>query len=142
MVVEDDALIGMLLTEMLESMGHSVCAVAINQLDAVAAALQYTPDLMLVDARLRQGCGIAAVTEILRSGFIPHAFVTGDTAEVHLQMPNAVVIDKPFREQDLMQGIQQALEPNRSARKKTGSEPVRGFHDEQTITAHLGYRVI
>jgi two-component system, response regulator PdtaR len=109
MVVEDDALIGMLLTDMLEGMGHDVCAVAVSQLDAVAAAQRCKPDLMLVDARLREGCGIAAVTEILRSGYIPHAFVTGDKAEVRSLMPRAVVIDKPFREQDLVRGIQRAL---------------------------------
>jgi two-component system, response regulator PdtaR len=109
MVVEDDALIGMLLADMLEGMGHDVCAVAASQPDAVAAARRCKPDLMLVDARLREGCGIAAVTEILRSGYIPHAFVTGDTAEVHSIRPHAVVIDKPFREQDLAQGIRRAL---------------------------------
>ncbi len=112
MVVEDDALIGMLLTDMLEGMGHDVCAVVASQRDAVAAALRCKPDLMLVDARLRGGCGIAAVTEILRSGFIPHAFVTGDTAEVHAIRPHAVVIDKPFREQELVQGIRRALAPD------------------------------
>jgi two-component system, response regulator PdtaR len=109
MVVEDDALIGMLLTEMLEGMGHGVCALASTEPEAVEAALRCKPDLMLVDARLRHGCGLAAVEEILRSGFIPHIFVTGDTAEVQSLRPDAVVVDKPFRELDLVCGIQRAL---------------------------------
>jgi two-component system, response regulator PdtaR len=110
MVVEDDALIGMLLTEMLESMGHRVCSVAVNQRDAVLSAQKYRPDFMLVDSRLRQGCGIETVAEILRSGFIPHAFVTGDAAEIRSLNPHAVIIDKPFREQDLRHGIERALQ--------------------------------
>jgi two-component system, response regulator PdtaR len=110
MVVEDDALIGMLLTEMLEGMGHDVCAVACTEPEAVEAALRCKPDLMLVDARLRHGSGLAAVTEILRSGFIPHIFVTGDPADVQSLRPGAVIVDKPFRERDLLCGIQRALD--------------------------------
>jgi two-component system, response regulator PdtaR len=110
MVVEDDALIGMLLTEMLEGLGHGVCAVACTEPEAVEAALRCKPDLMLVDARLRDGSGLSAVTEILRSGFIPHIFVTGDAAEVQSLRPGVVVIDKPFREKDLICGIQRALD--------------------------------
>jgi two-component system, response regulator PdtaR len=110
MVVEDDALIGILLTEMLEEMGHSVCAVAYTETEAVAAALCCKPDLMLVDARLRHGSGLSAVTEILRFGYIPHIFVTGDTAEVQRLRPDAVIIDKPFREKDLTAGIRRALD--------------------------------
>jgi two-component system, response regulator PdtaR len=109
MVVEDDALIGMLLTEMLEGMGHGVCAVACTEPEAVEAALRCKPDLMLVDARLGRGSGLSAVAEILRSGFIPHIFVTGDTSEVQSLRPDAVVIDKPFRERDLISGIQRAF---------------------------------
>jgi two-component system, response regulator PdtaR len=110
MVVEDDALIGMLLTEMLEGLGHSVCAVACTELEAVSAALRCRPNLMLVDARLRHGSGLSAVAEILRLGFIPHIFITGDTAEVQSLRPDAVIIDKPFREQDLIAGIRRALD--------------------------------
>jgi two-component system, response regulator PdtaR len=113
MVVEDDALIGMLLTEMLEGMGHGVCAMACTEPEAVAAALRSKPDLMVVDARLGDGSGLSAVTQILRSGYIPHMFVTGDTAEVQTLRPDAVVIDKPFRERDLIFGIQRALVQSR-----------------------------
>ena len=36
----DDALIGMLLAEVLERMGHEVCAIEANEADAVAAAVR------------------------------------------------------------------------------------------------------
>ena len=52
LVVEDDAIIGGLLAETLEGLGHTVCAVERNAADAVAAALRWRPDLMIVDVGL------------------------------------------------------------------------------------------
>ena len=83
LVVEDDAMIGGLLAETLEGLGHAVCAVETNVAKAVAAASHWRPDLMIVDVGLGEASGIAAVKEILRSGFVPHVFVTGDPCERH-----------------------------------------------------------
>lgn len=110
LVMEDDALIGMLLTEMLEGMGHGVCAVAATEADAVAAAAQHKPDMMIVDARLRHGSGIVAVEEILRTGFIAHVFISGDAATVRQLRPDDVIVEKPFRESDLVGAMQRALD--------------------------------
>ena len=68
LVIEDDALIAMLLTEMLAGMGHDVCATAATEAEAVSAATRYDPDLMIVDAGLGRGSGVSAVEEILRAG--------------------------------------------------------------------------
>ncbi len=108
LVVEDDILIGMLLAEMLEGMGHDVCAVEATEADAVTAALQYKPDLMIVDARLGDGSGVSAVEQILRTGPVPHLFVSGETSKVKALRPDAVVIQKPFLETDLARAIQRA----------------------------------
>jgi len=109
LVVEDDAMIGMLLAEMLEAMGHDICAIEATEVDAVAAAVQFRPNLMIVDVRLDDGSGLAAVEEILRTGPVPHLFVSGDTSRVRALRPGAVVIQKPFRESDLARAIQCAL---------------------------------
>jgi CheY-like chemotaxis protein len=79
LVVEDDAMIGGLLAETLEDLGHTVCAVESNVANAVAAASHWRPDLMIVDMGLGEASGIVAVQEILRRGFVPHVFVTGGT---------------------------------------------------------------
>ena len=42
LVVEDDALIAMLLSELLAGMGHDVCATAASEADAVIAAAATT----------------------------------------------------------------------------------------------------
>ena len=65
------------LAKCLREMGHVVCAIEATEAGAVAAAAQFGPDLMIVDAQLRDGSGVIAVEEILQTGFIPHVFVSG-----------------------------------------------------------------
>jgi CheY-like chemotaxis protein len=107
--VEDDALLGMTLGDVIEGMGHTVCSIESTQSGAVAAAARCRPDLMIVDARLRSGSGIAAVEEIHRAGPLPHLFVTGDVSGVLAKCPEAVIIQKPFRESDLVLAMERAL---------------------------------
>jgi two-component system, response regulator PdtaR len=109
LVVEDDVMIGELLAETLEGLGHTVCAVERNVADAVAAASHWRPDLMIVDVGLGEASGIAAVKEILRGEFVPHVFVTGDTVRGMTLGAEAVLIQKPFRVSDLERAIERAL---------------------------------
>lgn len=108
LVVEDDALLGMYLAEMLIGMGYDICAIEATEADAVTAAARHGPDLMIVDARLRDGSGISAVEQILRAQAIPHVFVTGDAKSVQEARPTATVLRKPFRESELASAIQRA----------------------------------
>jgi two-component system, response regulator PdtaR len=109
LVVEDDALIAMLLAELLAGMGHDVCAIAATEAEAVIAATRYGPDLMIVDAGLGRGSGVSAVEEILRAGPLAHVFISGDAERVRLRKPDAVVVRKPFREAELARAIDLAL---------------------------------
>ena len=109
LVVEDDLVIGGLLAETLEDLGYVVCAVETDAANAVAAAARHRPDLMIVDVGLGEASGVAAVKEILRAGFVPHVFVTGDALGVLSLGPDAVLIQKPFREPDIVKAIQRAL---------------------------------
>ena len=110
LIVEDDAMIGGLLAETLEGLGHGVSAVENNVDNAVAAASRCRPDLMIVDVGLGEASGVAAVNEILRSGFVPHVFVTERDAVRGTPLgPDTVLIRKPFRVSDLDQAIQRAL---------------------------------
>ncbi|PKU23005.1 response regulator [Telmatospirillum siberiense] len=110
LVIEDDAVIGLLLGEMLVEMGHDMCAIAATETAAVIAAGRYDPDLMIVDARLGEGSGLSAVEEIRRTGPIPHLFVSGDASRVRALRPKAVVLQKPFREAELVRAIQRVLD--------------------------------
>jgi CheY-like chemotaxis protein len=107
--VDDDAVIAMLLGEVLADMGHEVCATEGTEADAVAAAARCRPDLMIVDAQLGTGSGIAAVAQILCTGFIPHLFMSGDPLGLSVLRPGTVVIEKPFVETDLVRAMNRAL---------------------------------
>ena len=109
LVVEDDALIAMLLAELLAGMGHDVCATAATEAEAVSAASRYGPDLMIVDAGLGRGSGVSAVEEILRVKPVPHVFISGDVDRVRVRKPDAVVVRKPFREAELARAIDLVL---------------------------------
>jgi two-component system, response regulator PdtaR len=109
LIVEDDPMIGPLLAEMLEDLGHFICGVEVNAIDAVAAAARYHPDLMIVDVGLGEKSGVAAVKEILSRGFVPHVFVTGDILRNLRLGPGAILIQKPFRGPEIVAAIQRAV---------------------------------
>ena len=109
LVIEDDALIVMLLAEVLKGMGHDVCATAATEAEAVSAAARHRPDLMIVDAGLGHGSGVAAVEEILRAGPVAHLFLSGDAGRVQTRRPDAIVVRKPFRQAELARAIDTAL---------------------------------
>jgi two-component system, response regulator PdtaR len=108
LLAEDDAMIGLLLADVLDGMGHA-CTIAATEAETVLAARHYRPDLMIVDAQLGEGSGIAAVQEIVRGGPVPHLFVSGNAARVLMLQPDALVLQKPFREADLAEAISRAL---------------------------------
>jgi CheY-like chemotaxis protein len=90
-------------------MGHVVCVIATTEAQAVAEAAHCKPYLMIVDASLREGSGVAAVEEILRAGFVPQVFVSGDAESVRALRPGAIVMEKPCRDLQFGNAIQQAL---------------------------------
>ena len=111
LVVEDDAIIGGLLAETFEGLGHTVCAVETNVAEAAGAASHWLPDLMIVDVGLGEWSGLVAVKEILRSRFVLHVFVTGNAVRGMPLGPSTVLIQKPFRVSDLERAIQRAIAP-------------------------------
>lgn len=112
--MEDEAINAMLLAEVLEDMGHDVCAIEATEASAVTTALCCKPDLMIVDATLGDGSGVAAVVEILRTRSVRHLFVPGDISRVSGIRPGTVVLQKPFRIADLERAIAQAVAINRA----------------------------
>jgi CheY-like chemotaxis protein len=109
MVVEDDAIIGGLLAELLNALGHEVCAIEASESSAVAVAGRSKPDLMIIDAQLQDGSGIRAVETINRFVHIPHIFVCFNASRVRAIKPDSIVLQKPYFESDLVLAIQSAL---------------------------------
>ena len=120
LIVEDDLTIGPLLAETLEQLGHVVCALEVDAAAAVSAARRYHPDLMIVDIGLGEASGIAAVEEILKEGFAPHVFVTGDGLRGLPLGPEAVLIQKPYKSSDLVAAITRSID-GKAKRDGSGS---------------------
>ena len=109
LIIEDEAIIGMLLSEVLLGMGHSVIGVIGTESAAVTLAAEYRPDLLIVDAGLTKGNGISAVDKIIAERYVPHFFTTGNALKVRLVKPDAIILEKPFHEADLAEAIDKAL---------------------------------
>lgn len=109
LVVEDDALQGMVLGEILEEIGHKVCAVTQTVSGAVACVERYRPELLVVDQWLKDGSGLSLIEKVCKNSHIPHLFVTGDIAKIRLARPEAIVVQKPYQLFELEEAIQRAM---------------------------------
>nr|WP_294514735.1 response regulator [uncultured Rhodopila sp.] len=107
LVVEDDAMIGILLAEMLGDLGYNVCAIAATEDDAVTDAARCKPGLLIVDQQLREGNGSSAVARILLHGPVPCVFISG--APMRSSRTAKKVLRKPFVEGDLMRAIRDVV---------------------------------
>ena len=115
-IVEDDALIGRYLDDLLSGMGHDVRAIAHTEPDAVAAASQHQPELMIVDGNLREGSGVSAMRQILSQGYVHHFYVTGNALAIAQIVDDAIIITKPFNLRDLQGAITKAMRIDRIQR--------------------------
>jgi CheY-like chemotaxis protein len=108
LVIEDEPLVAINIKISLEELGYTSLQTAATEEKAVAVALQRKPDLITADVRLAKGCGIAAVRAILRKTDVPVVFITDNANVVLEQMPDAVVVQKPYRYEALQQAIARA----------------------------------
>jgi two-component SAPR family response regulator len=102
LVVEDEALIAVMVEDMLLEMGSEVVGPAVTIEGALALARQETLDAAVLDVNVR-GERIDPVAEALMARGVPMLFATG-YGEVRLAsgMP---VIDKPYTQEKLARGL-------------------------------------
>ena len=128
LIIEDEPLVALDLQRMLQELGHSVVAMARTRDEAVRAALELRPGLILSDIRLADGSsGLDAVNEILPSLKAPVIFVTAFPENLLTgSMPEpAFLIKKPFTRDSLKAAVSQALlfHRKRRARKPETASP-------------------
>lgn len=113
MVIEDEAIIAMDLSAIVEGMGHSVTGIARTRNEAVALAGRERPDLILADIQLADNSsGIEAVNDILaRLGDLPVIFVTAFPERLLTgERPEpAFLINKPYTEEQVRSAVSQAM---------------------------------
>ena len=112
MIIEDEAIIALHLKSLMVSMGNDVAAIVRTESEAIAAAAQVEPELILADVNLADGSsGIDAVRHILKSLSVPVIFITAFpekllTGDGH---EPAFVISKPFDPDNVVATVWQAL---------------------------------
>lgn len=117
LIVEDEAIVAMEYKISLVKHGHTVTAIASSYNSALLAFNANTPDLMLVDIKLKgEKDGIEVALEIRQYSNIPIIFLTGNTELITVErlkhIDNSFFFSKPILTNILL------LEINRSLSKK------------------------
>lgn len=113
LIIEDEAIIAMDLSAIVEEMGHGVTGIARTRDQAVKMAARERPDLVLADIQLADNSsGVDAVNDILGSlpdvpvifiTAFPERLLTGDRPEP------AFLINKPYSENQVRSAVSQAM---------------------------------
>lgn len=112
LIIEDEAVIAMDLSDIVTAAGHDVCAMETTASGAVAAATRERPDLVLADIQLADGSsGIDAVRDILASFEVPVIFITAFPARLLTgERPEPTfLITKPYSPDMVRAAVSQAL---------------------------------
>jgi CheY-like chemotaxis protein len=106
LIIEDDALLALNLQMLVEDLGASSSLIVASEQDAEAQAKRFPPDIIIADLHLKQGNGVSAVQRI-RSGIgaVPVVYVTANPDEAARLDPDALVLSKPLREEELVTAI-------------------------------------
>ena len=111
-IIEDDYLIGQSLRDMLERMGFNKFSFARSEDAAIMGATEQQIDLITADVRLLPGDGLSAVEAICEKHHRPVIFITGYADELAERAPDAIVVQKPVKDEELKQAVEQALAQN------------------------------
>ncbi len=112
LIIEDETLIALDLSDIVTRLGHEVVATADTAAKAVAAAARLKPDLVLADIQLADGSsGIDAVNEILQQLSAPVIFITAfpDRLLTGERPEPTFLISKPYLEETVQAAVSQAL---------------------------------
>jgi len=114
MVVEDDPVIALVLTDRLERLGYEVPEVVASGEEAVEQAAEIAPDMVLMDIQLKgEMDGIEAATRIRSRLKIPVVYVTAYADDPLLERAKLTepfgYLIKPYGERELRSTIEMAL---------------------------------
>ena len=113
-LVEDEAMIRMMVVDMIEELGHVVAAEA-GQIDqALELAQSADLDLAILDVNVN-GKIITSVAELIKSRNLPLIFATGYGAGgLPEEFEDYPALQKPFQLEALAASIEEALHPRAS----------------------------
>lgn len=114
LVVEDEAIVSMLIEDMLSDIGCKVVDVAASVETALGVLAEASPDFAVLDINLN-GERSFPVADILRSRAIPFVFLSGYGAKgLDDAYSDARVLQKPFQLSDLQMALEDACPASKS----------------------------
>jgi len=118
LIVEDEGIVAIQTKLTLISLGYDVLPIAISGSSAIDLAGQHSPDLVLMDIKLRGKLdGIDAATSIIGRMSIPVIYVTAHSDEHTLARARATnpagILNKPVEEYQLRDALDGVFNPGR-----------------------------
>ncbi len=130
-IAEDEALIRLDLREMLREEGFDVVGEAADGEQAIALAVELTPDLVICDIKMPKMDGIAAAAQITGRRIAPVVMLTAfsqrDLIERARDAGAMAYLIKPFEKRDLLPAIEMAT--SRFAEIKALEAEVSGLRE-------------
>jgi len=109
LIADDETLIAMSLTTMLQNIGHRVVARARSGQEAVEKAREISPDLILMDIKMNDMDGLEASRRILAEKPAPIVILTAFSQKDLIEQADAIGVSgylvKPVSENDLLPAI-------------------------------------
>jgi two-component system, response regulator PdtaR len=144
LIAEDETIIRLDLRQMLEANGFEVVGEARDGVEAIVAAREFEPDVVLLDIRMPGVDGVECARRIYAERPVPIVMVTahGDRGLVERALAAGAFgyLTKPFREADLIPAIRSAVIRHADlldARRALGQQPSEGAV-EISITSSAG----
>jgi two-component sensor histidine kinase len=107
LLVEDEALIGMMMADILCDMGFEVLGPVTRVSEAMSAVKQGSFESAVLDVNLR-GELVYPVAEVLQNDGVPFIFITGYNAErIEERFANVPVLQKPLQKAELKTALEQ-----------------------------------
>lgn len=97
LILEDEMIIGLDIADALASDGYQIAGPFVSSREALAWMETFSPDLGILDVRLRRDSGFAVARELRRRG-IPFVFYSGDVGDYETlqgEFPDIPWVDKP-----------------------------------------------
>ncbi|MGL5034953.1 MAG: helix-turn-helix domain-containing protein [Microcystaceae cyanobacterium] len=140
LIVEDERLVAQHIAQLLRNNGYEVCGIASEAETALKKIVEFYPDLILLDIRIRgniDGIEIAEQVQFLYD--IPVVYLTAfsdaDTLErAQATKPSGYVV-KPFRREQLLSSIAITL-ANHQTEQQARSPQFQNFLDINPLTCH------
>jgi CheY-like chemotaxis protein len=109
LIVEDEALVAMLIEDIVLDLGHEVAAIAGRLADGLAKAEALDISCAVLDLNLN-GERTYPIAQALKRRGVPFLFVTGYGASgLEPGWEDEVVVQKPFQPHELAQGLSHAI---------------------------------